>query len=219
ECRASSYVVRLPRVTSSLELYIGSVNRRQQAASFAPWRPPGLCPCTIGYVVAGTTRRRSLVVFARVGRLTLTSLLEHERARSHPSDDSVVASTTGSLLERAGELARIETALTAARTGRGTFVVMEGPAGIGKTALLAAARAEAAENGMHVLRARAAELERDFAFGVVRQLFEPALAEASELDRVDLLGGAAGVAAELLGLPGARATNGAPSSGVDPSFA
>ena len=97
--------------------------------------------------------------------------------------------------------------------------MIEGPAGIGKTALLAAARTAAANNGMRVLRARGAELERDFAFGVVRQLFEPTLAEASELARADLLQGAAGVAAGLLGLPGAPATNSASSSGIDPSFA
>ena len=54
------------------------------------------------------------------------------------------AAATGPLLERNQELARIESALADARTGRGRFVVVEGPAGIGKTALLAAARTAAA---------------------------------------------------------------------------
>jgi hypothetical protein len=54
---------------------------------------------------------------------------------------------------------------------------------------------------------------------VVRQLFEPPLVEASELERADLLQAAAGVAAGLLGLPGAPPADGPPSSGVDPSFA
>ena len=125
----------------------------------------------------------------------------------------------GQLLERSEELARIESALAEARAGRGTFVVIEGPAGIGKTALLAAARTAAADSGMRVLRSRGTELEREFAFGVVRQLFESPLAEASELERADLLQGAAGVAAGLLGLRGAPATDGPPSSVVDPSFA
>jgi DNA-binding CsgD family transcriptional regulator/uncharacterized protein YfiM (DUF2279 family) len=129
------------------------------------------------------------------------------------------AVAAGHLLERSDELARIESALAEARSGRGTFVVVEGPAGIGKTALLAATRAAAAERGMQVLRSRGAELEREFAFGVVRQLFEPALAEASELERADLLHSAAGVAAGLLGLPGASSAEAAPASGVDPSFA
>jgi DNA-binding CsgD family transcriptional regulator len=128
------------------------------------------------------------------------------------------AAATGQLLERSEELARIESALAEARSGRGRFVVVEGPAGIGKTALLAATRAAAADGGMRVLRSRGTELERDFAFGVVRQLFEPPLAEASELERADLLEAAAGRAAGLLGLPGAPPADGPPASGVDPSF-
>jgi DNA-binding CsgD family transcriptional regulator len=96
------------------------------------------------------------------------------------------AAVTGPLLERGEELARIESALGDARFGRGRFVVVEGPAGIGKTALLAAARATAGANGMRVLRSR-----------------EPALVEASDAQRADLLQSAAGVAAGLLGLPGA----------------
>lgn len=125
----------------------------------------------------------------------------------------------GQLLERSEDLARIGSALAEARSGRGSFVVVEGPAGIGKTALLAAARTAAAEEGMRVLRSRGTELERDFAFGVVRQLFEPPLAEASELERADLLDAAAGVAAGLLGLPGAPPAEGPPGSGIDSSFA
>jgi predicted ATPase len=130
-----------------------------------------------------------------------------------------VAAATGPLLERNEELARIESALAEARTGRGRFLVIEGPAGIGKTALLAAARTEAAEGGLRVLRSRTTEMETNFAFGVVRQLFEPPLAEASELERAELLQAAAGVAAGLLGLPGAPPTEGPPSPGIDPSFA
>src|SRR6187551_1466953 len=126
---------------------------------------------------------------------------------------------TGPLLERSDELARIESALAEARAGRGTFLVIEGPAGIGKTALLATARRAAKSKGMRVLRSRGTELERDFAFGVVRQLFETPLAEASDHERADLLQGTAALAAGLLGLPGAPPANGPPSSGVDPSFA
>lgn len=123
---------------------------------------------------------------------------------------------TGPLLERSDELARIESALAEARTGRGTFVVIEGPAGIGKTALLAAARSAAADGGMRVLRSRGTELERDFAFGVVRQLFEPPLAAASASERADLLQATAGLAASVLELPGAPPTTHPPSSSVDP---
>jgi DNA-binding CsgD family transcriptional regulator/tetratricopeptide (TPR) repeat protein len=130
-----------------------------------------------------------------------------------------VAVAAEPLLERNEELARIESALAEARTGRGRFVVVEGPGGMGKTALLAVARMTAAEGGMRVLRSRGTELERDFAYGVVRQLFEPSLVEASELERAELLQGAAGVAAGLLELPGAPPADAPPSAGVDPSFA
>jgi hypothetical protein len=72
---------------------------------------------------------------------------------------------------------------------------------------------------VRVLRSRATELEREFAFGVVRQLFEPALVEASGSERTELLEGAAGVAADLLGLAGSTAEDPPRASDVDPSSA
>jgi DNA-binding CsgD family transcriptional regulator len=123
------------------------------------------------------------------------------------------------LLERNEELAHIESALEDARSGRGRFLVIEGPAGIGKTALLAAARGSATDEGMLVLRSRGTELERDFAFGVVRQLFESPLANASELERAELLQSNAGVAASILGLAGEPAAEAPQATAGDPSFA
>jgi DNA-binding CsgD family transcriptional regulator len=124
------------------------------------------------------------------------------------------------LLERSEELARIEAAFARARAGTGSFLVVEGPAGIGKTAVLSVARMVAAGSEMRVLRSRGAELERDFAFGVVRQLFEPVLADASASERADLLEGPAGVAAGLLDLPGGERVVGTTAGGgIDPSFA
>ncbi len=124
-----------------------------------------------------------------------------------------------SLLERDQELARIESALIGAREGRGSFVVLEGPAGIGKTALLAAARTAAANSGMRVLRSRGSELERDFAFGVVRQLFEPVLAGLSEPERADLLQQSSGSGTGLRSLLRDPALDGESRSDVDASFA
>ena len=83
------------------------------------------------------------------------------------------------LLERDWGLERIEGCLGRARQGHGGALVVEGPAGIGKTVLLAAGLDMAASEGFRVLRARGAELEREYAFGVVRQLIEPVLAGAS----------------------------------------
>ncbi len=106
------------------------------------------------------------------------------------------------LLERDEELARIAAAVRRARDGFGTLIVVEGPAGMGKTEVLRAARAAAEADGLRVLRSRGAELERDFPFGVVRQLFEPALAEAGAGERADVLQGPAALAAGALSLPG-----------------
>src|SRR5215510_2781491 len=122
------------------------------------------------------------------------------------------------LLERSEELERAESALADGRAGRGRFLVVEGPAGIGKTALLAATRRAAAGAGMRVLRSRGTELEGEFAFGIVRQLFEPQLADLSEAERADVLHDAAGEAASLLGLPGAAPLDEGHPSLVDPSF-
>jgi DNA-binding CsgD family transcriptional regulator len=126
----------------------------------------------------------------------------------------------GLLLERDRELERIGECLQRARQGRGGALVVEGPAGIGKTVLLALARDAAEKEGFRVLRARGAELEREFAFGVVRQLIEPVVVGASREERSELLDGPPGVAARLLGLPGlGGATATAAPIVPDPSFA
>src|SRR5262245_22115515 len=97
----------------------------------------------------------------------------------------------GGLLERQGELARIDSLLAGGRAGRGGFVVITGPAGIGKTALLTEAGERAGRTGMRVLAGRGGELEGGFSFGVARQLFEPLLAGAAPAGREALLAGAA----------------------------
>ena len=76
------------------------------------------------------------------------------------------------LLERDTELAAIGAALTRLGAGEGGVLAFEGPAGIGKTRLLGVLRERAAEAGAELLDARAGVLEREFGFGVVRQLFE-----------------------------------------------
>jgi ATP/maltotriose-dependent transcriptional regulator MalT len=103
------------------------------------------------------------------------------------------------LLERSGELAVVHGALTAAAAGRGGALVIEGPAGIGKTRLLESARGAAvAEEGFRVLVARASPLERDFGFGVVRDLLTPVVRDPG--DRAALLQGAARLAGPALDL-------------------
>jgi DNA-binding CsgD family transcriptional regulator len=101
------------------------------------------------------------------------------------------------LLEREPELNRMQEAIRAAGDGAGGVVVIGGPAGIGKTALLHAAAGMAQEAGLRVLRARGSDLEQEFAFGVVRQLFEAPLTRAGAQRREALLQGAAALAGPL----------------------
>jgi DNA-binding CsgD family transcriptional regulator len=104
---------------------------------------------------------------------------------------------TGRLLERERELEVLRAALAGAPDGTAGLVLVEGPAGIGKSRLLAEARALADEHGLCVRSARGSELERDFPFGVVRQLFESQLVDENQ--RSELLSGAASAAAPVFG--------------------
>ena len=101
------------------------------------------------------------------------------------------------LLERESELAAVHAHVAAAAGGAGRLVAIEGRAGIGKTRLVAEARTAATQNGLTVLTARGGELEHDFAYGIVRQLFEPLLAAATPQEREELLEGPAAQAARL----------------------
>src|SRR5215210_5882826 len=87
------------------------------------------------------------------------------------------------LLERDGELESLRSALAEAVAQGGRLALVEGPAGIGKSRLLAELRSAAQEDDVRVLSARGSELEREFPFGVVRQLFEPPLADAEARER------------------------------------
>ena len=100
----------------------------------------------------------------------------------------------GRLRERERELAAVEVLLER----RSGVLVVEGPAGIGKTSLVEVACSRADELGHEVVRARGSELESGFAFGVVRQLFERRLAGADPGEREALLAGPAAAARPLL---------------------
>ena len=107
----------------------------------------------------------------------------------------VVSSPTSALRERERELGTLREGLERACAGAGTLLLVEGPAGVGKTELVREARAAAVRARVTPLEARGSELEQPFAFGVVRQLLEPMVGEAPE--RADLFAGAAGPAARL----------------------
>jgi DNA-binding CsgD family transcriptional regulator len=75
------------------------------------------------------------------------------------------------LIGRQRECGQIDAVLRAVRTGRSRTLLLEGEAGIGKTALIeyAVARAE----GLCVLRAAGTELESELAFSALHQLLRP----------------------------------------------
>lgn len=95
------------------------------------------------------------------------------------------------LLERERELARLDKTLGGALAGEGCVALIGGLPGMGKTRLLQALTERALLEGFRVLKARGSELDQEFPFGLVRQLFEPALATASSEQREKLLAGAA----------------------------
>jgi DNA-binding SARP family transcriptional activator len=81
------------------------------------------------------------------------------------------------LVDRGRELAQVRQALSELALGRPTQLLLEGPAGIGKTRLLDELRGWARAAGVRVLAARGSQLEQSFGYGVVRQLLEPAITE------------------------------------------
>ena len=99
------------------------------------------------------------------------------------------------LLEREAELETLRAIAEDVQLGNGRVVAIEAGAGMGKTRLIAETRRIAAAAGLDVLGARGGEFEQQFPFGVVRQLFEPAVGVPER--REELLSGAAGLAAPL----------------------
>ena len=97
------------------------------------------------------------------------------------------------LLEREGEKDALRAAFERARAGEGTLILLEGPAGVGKTELSREARLAAERARLTPIEGKGSELERPFAFGVVRQLLEPAVHRSGD----GLLTGAAAPAARL----------------------
>ena len=116
------------------------------------------------------------------------------------------------LADREAEVAALEAAVARALAGDGGVLVVRGPAGIGKSALLRVGGRLAEAHGVRGLWAQAAPFERGFPFGVVRQLFEPVLARGGRAGADLFAGAAAGARAVLGDEPGPQVT-------PDPSFA
>ncbi|HLI31718.1 MAG TPA: AAA family ATPase [Solirubrobacteraceae bacterium] len=124
------------------------------------------------------------------------------------------------LYDREGELTSIGEVFDQARGGSGGALLIEGAPGLGKSALLRAARRGA--GGLQVLHGAGEELERGFAFGVARDLFARALQALDQRARRRALTGPAGHACAALGIGtgtrsvegrvAGRAARGAPAS-------
>jgi DNA-binding CsgD family transcriptional regulator len=87
------------------------------------------------------------------------------------------------LIGREDELTRVEAALDHLRRGMGEPLVISGPAGIGKSALLLHARWRAEALGITVLAVTGVEAEAEFAFAALQQLLHPVLDHVESLPR------------------------------------
>jgi hypothetical protein len=94
------------------------------------------------------------------------------------------------LLDRDTELRLLNRQVEAVCRGTGRVIAVDGPAGIGKSSLLAEVARGAKRQGVAVLHARSSPLAQDAAWGVARQLFEPLRATEAWSD---LTVGAAGL--------------------------
>lgn len=97
-----------------------------------------------------------------------------------------MAGREAGLLERDAELRACQELIVGVREGRGGLLMFEGPAGVGKSALLQRLRRAAPAAGVRVLFTRGTELGRSVPFGVARRLLEPVVREQPELLDVGL---------------------------------
>ncbi|WP_424215191.1 ATP-binding protein [Streptomyces sp. BI20] len=106
------------------------------------------------------------------------------------------------LLEREAELAAVDEVLDELvdPTPNGALLAVSGPAGLGKTTLLAEIRRRAHARGCTVAGARGGEQEQTQPFHVARQLVQPLLAGTTEEERRATLGAWYPIVGPALGL-------------------
>src|SRR2546426_4022009 len=92
------------------------------------------------------------------------------------------------MIGRDRELAIVDRLLDSLTDGSGAILYLEGEPGIGKTALISESIERASARGHSTLSGRAAEFERDLAFGVFSDALEPRLAGLAPADLEDLIG-------------------------------
>src|SRR5688500_2217521 len=104
--------------------------------------------------------------------------------REQPPAAAPAPTAPDDLLDRDRELRAVRGALDDLASGEPRLLLIEGPAGIGKTRLLTEARQLAGDRGVRVVTARGSQLEKQFGFGAVRQLFEPELTTGQRRETV-----------------------------------
>ncbi len=107
------------------------------------------------------------------------------------------------MLERAAELGEIDAALgRVLESGAGGLLLIEAAAGLGKSRLVEALTEHAASTGFRALGARGSEIERDYGYGVIRQLLGTTVSSMDADARERAFSGAASLAAPIFGLSG-----------------
>jgi tetratricopeptide (TPR) repeat protein len=168
-------------------------------------RRSGLSPATFSEVMSGKRSLREefvgkvvagCVVSARVNGhapMDVRRVLHALRLPGHTASD-------GGLLERDEDLDRCSAVLDAVRARVGATVLVEGPAGIGKSQLVAQVCTEAAVRGIVPLAVRGNQRDQTMAFGAARTLLARWVAGHGERERRTLFAGAADFARVPLGV-------------------
>jgi tetratricopeptide (TPR) repeat protein len=169
-------------------------------------RRSGISAATFSEVMSGKRRPRQefvakvvtgCLVSARLNGhapLDVRRVLHALRLPDHTAADA-------GILERDDDLARCSAVLDGVRARVGATVVVEGPAGIGKSELVAHVCAEAAVRGIVPLAVRGNHRDQTIAFGAVRTLLTRWVTGRGARDRRALFAGAAEFARVPLGLP------------------
>ena len=169
-------------------------------------RRSGISPATFSEVMSGKRRPREefvgkviagCVVSARArghAPLEVRRILRALRLPGHTAADS-------GLLERDEDLDRCSSVLDAVRTRSGATVLVEGPAGIGKSELVAQVCTDAAVRGIVPLAVRGNQRDLTMAFGAARTLLTRWVTARSEREQRVLFAGAADFARVPLGVP------------------
>nr|WP_245665668.1 BTAD domain-containing putative transcriptional regulator [Actinoplanes subtropicus] len=108
-------------------------------------------------------------------------LLHPEPSVPTPAAPPAPAAAPAGIIGREAELRRVHVLLTDAAEGRGSALLVSGSPGVGKSALLRSAAADAVERGFLVLSTAGVETEQWFPFAALHLLLQPVLHRIDDL--------------------------------------